>query len=248
MKLKNKIDTEELAKKAAPPAQPTVPTISFTEQVLNTLCINPPHAYEDGEIHRFGPKGCCWYALHRSSRGTLYGHYGDWRDMAKENLEYCSRGKVEELPETERKEIAEKYKEEERKKKEFAEKQIEKVRKEYPSLPPAPASHPYLLKKHVKPTPAMRLDEAGNIVIPLYDSKGELTSLQRILPQPDEDGRQKFYTSGISTAGLRFIIPGDYTNTFLCEGVATGLSISAATGAAIICAMSCGQLEAVAKD
>ena len=248
MKLKNKIDTEELAKKAAPPAQPTVPTISFTEQVLNTLCINPPHAYEDGEIHRFGPKGCCWYALHRSSRGTLYGHYGDWRDMAKENLEYCSRGKVEELPETERKEIAEKYKEEERKKKEFAEKQIEKVRKEYPSLPPAPASHPYLLKKHVKPTPAMRLDEAGNIVIPLTDSKGELTSLQRILPQPDEDGRQKFYTSGISTAGLRFIIPGDYTNTFLCEGVATGLSISAATGAAIICAMSCGQLEAVAKD
>ncbi len=249
MRLKKTIDTKELEKKAAEASTSSAPpTISFYEHVLNTLGINPPHAIEDGEIHRFGPKGCCWYALHRSSRGTLYGHYGDWRDPNKEDIEYCSRGKIEELPEDERREINEKTKEEQRKKKEFAERETERLRKEYPLLPSATADHPYLQEKHVKPTPAIRLDSEGSLVIPLYNNKGDLVSVQRIFPEKDENGRQKSYEQGIPVTALRFVIPGDFINIFLCEGVATGLSIHEATGATVVCAMSAGQLPNVAPD
>ncbi len=244
-KLPIPINTDVLKKIAE---KPEAPTLSFHDVVETALGVLPPHAYEDGDIHRFGPKGCCWYALHRSRRGTLYGHFGDWRDIEKEDIPFCSRGRIEDLPESEKVEIQlmeEKRKAEEKK---YRQERLKEILTLYNSLPCATSDHPYLQKKGVPAQPDMKLDQKGNVLVPMYNKDGEIRDIQYLFPKPDENGKTKSYAKGLPAGELFYPIPGDYKNTFLCEGVATGLSIHEATGATVICCMSAGNLSKVAGD
>ena len=244
-KLPIPINVSELKKMAE---EKENPTLSFYDAVESALGLSVPHAYEDGEIHRFGPKGCCWYVLHRSRRGTLYGHFGDWRNIEKEDIPYCSRGKIEDLPESEKAEIRlmeEKRKAEEEK---YRKERLKEVTALYNSLPQATSDHPYLIRKGVTAQPDMRLDQRGNILVPMYNFDGEMRDVQYLFPKADENGKWKSYARGLLAGGLYYPIPGDYKNTFICEGVATGLSIHAATGATVICAMSAGNMPKIAEN
>ena len=247
-KLNTPINIAELERKAKELDRIITPALSFYDAVESSLSLSAPHAYEDGEIHRFGPKGCCWYALHRSARGTLYGHFGDWRDPAKEDLEYCSRGKIEELPESEKAEIRKMEEKRKAEKEKFRAEKLEEIKVMYDTLPLATADHPYLKKKGVLPQPDMKLDSHGNVIVPMRNQKGELQDIQYLFPKADKDGKWKSYAKGLEARGAFYTIPGNYKDTFICEGVATGLSIHAATGATVICAMSAGQIPNVAKN
>lgn len=105
---------------------------------------------------------------------------------------------------------------------------------------PAPASHPYLIKKHIHPHGA-RLGRDGRLIIPVQNSDRELVNLQFI----NETGEKRFLYGGLKKGC--FHILGSETGTILiCEGFATGASLFEATGNLTVIAFDAGNLKAVA--
>jgi phage/plasmid primase-like uncharacterized protein len=97
-------------------------------------------------------------------------------------------------------------------------------------------SHPYLDKKQLKPvSKLMVLNDI--LVVPLQNHTGNIASLQRIW----ENGDKKNLTGG-KMKGSFFLIEGDPSKVCICEGVATGMSIHAATKATVYCAMSAANI------
>ena len=52
----------------------------------------------------------------------------------------------------------------------------------WPNARQAEADHPYLVRKGISPD-GFRQDERGNLLVPLYDDKGNLWNIERILPE-----------------------------------------------------------------
>jgi len=111
---------------------------------------------------------------------------------------------------------------------------------------PAPADHPYLLRKGVK-SYGLRLHKES-LTIPLRNVAGELKTLQFILPQP-KDGKDKLLLKDGVKAGAFFTLgqlPGAKV-ALLCEGYATGASLHEHTGLPVVICIDAGNLETVAK-
>jgi putative DNA primase/helicase len=108
--------------------------------------------------------------------------------------------------------------------------------------------HPYLVGKGLAECEAFILQaavagkEKGLLVIPLYNSAGELTTCQTI-----DDTGHKYLLSGGRKEGSFHRIAG-YEVLAICEGYATGLSIHRATGFTVYCAIDAGNLRAVAES
>lgn len=120
-------------------------------------------------------------------------------------------------------------------------KAIEATRRYWASLNPEPRTTPYVKAKRLRPIPGTRTD-GPVLVVPVYNPAGELCSVQKIQP----DGKKRFAT-GCPVAGGWFAIPGKQGPVIVCEGVATGASLSEATGLAVMAAFSANNLEAVAR-
>jgi putative DNA primase/helicase len=125
-------------------------------------------------------------------------------------------------------------------------------------------NHPYLLNKQVK-AHGLRLapwsrsfkDDEGNyqqiiidncLILPLYNSDGELRSLQAIFPEhnPTLDRNKDFMPRG-AMAGLFWWL-GAKTNTVLiAEGFATAASLYEQTGYRVYMAMTANNLLAVGR-
>lgn len=105
----------------------------------------------------------------------------------------------------------------------------------------ATVDNPYLIKKGIQPHGTKANGE--NLLIPIYDSDNGLASLQTIYP-----GGQKKFQHGGKIAGCfhRF---GNTTSNILviCEGFATGASITEATDYQVVCAFNAGNLMPVAQ-
>ncbi|RDS80903.1 hypothetical protein DWU98_12930 [Dyella monticola] len=106
--------------------------------------------------------------------------------------------------------------------------------------------HPYLQRKGVL-SYGLRVAHAegngireGELLIPMHSGCGELVSLQRITQNGD-----KLFLRGGQKQGTYFRIDGDGL-AWLLEGYATGASVHAATGAAVIVAFDAGNLKHVA--
>ena len=103
-------------------------------------------------------------------------------------------------------------------------------------------AHAYLDAKGVKASGDVR-GYRGALVLPLRDTDGDLHSLQFI----GVDGEKRFLSGG-RVAGCCFTLADKPDGALvICEGYATGASIFEATGFAMVCAMNCGNLLAVAK-
>ncbi|MFT4962296.1 MAG: putative DNA primase/helicase [Paracoccaceae bacterium] len=110
---------------------------------------------------------------------------------------------------------------------------------------PAPVDHPYLRRKQVGPN-GLRCDGAGNLIVPLRDTDGVLHTIETITPAGN-----KRYLAGGAKAGHFCVIGGPIkpTGAFLiCEGWATGASLSEATGLPVVVAMDAGNLVGVANE
>lgn len=108
---------------------------------------------------------------------------------------------------------------------------------------PATRNNSYLARKKIKPYGTKQQNE--NLLIPIYNKDRIICGLQTIAP----DGTKHFeYESKID--GNYFALNEDSDNSviYIAEGMATCASIAEATGAAVICAFSAGNLPAVAKN
>jgi putative DNA primase/helicase len=208
--------------------------------------LTPPDAIvDDGKLHRFAPNGkrhddAGWYILHGD--GIPAGIFGDWRqDFSQTWRADIGRplSPAEQAAHRERIRTAQQAREADdlRRKAEAA----TTAATIWKAARPAPADHPYLLRKGIKAHGA-RLAEDGRLIIPLRVD-GALHSLQYI----GADGEKRFLPGG-RVAGCYFGIGATKDAKALCiaEGFATGASVYEATGHPVACAMNAGNLEPVA--
>jgi len=113
---------------------------------------------------------------------------------------------------------------------------------------PAPGDHPYVVRKQVAPL-GVRCDARGHLVVPLQDAGGCLHSLETIAP----DGAKRFLAGGAKRGHFCVIgmdpgpMPDPSGPVLICEGWATGASLTMATGHTVIAAMDAGNLLPVAE-
>ena len=120
----------------------------------------------------------------------------------------------------------------------------------------ATAEHPYLLRKQIGPHglrvgfwPQRNLDNV--LLVALTDMDGAIVNLQAIFAEPDlRTGRDKDFLVAGRTSGCfhqigHVVLPP--SALIVCEGFATGASIYEQVGHPVLCAMSAGNLLAVAK-
>lgn len=106
---------------------------------------------------------------------------------------------------------------------------------------PAPALHPYLVKKAVNWVGAR--ERGGFLLIPMRDQAGALWNVQSIRA----DGQKRFLRGG-RVMGCYCPVGGPVeSHVIVCEGWATGKSLHEATGLPVAVAFSAGNLDPIAR-
>jgi putative DNA primase/helicase len=121
----------------------------------------------------------------------------------------------------------------------------ERLEADYRSMPAANGSEAYHVNKMVKPSPGVKTDSHGNVVIPLYNSDGEFRTLERIWP----DG-SKHLDKGGQAWGAYHVVGGqlhDGQPILYAEGYATANSISEAIQHPVVMTVNAGNMVEVAK-
>lgn len=108
-------------------------------------------------------------------------------------------------------------------------------------------THEYLVKKFVG-NYGLKVFK-NQLMIPLKNFNGELTSIQFIQP----DGTKRFFP-GADAGGSFFAINlkraevDEHAVILVCEGYATGATLHELTGCPVICAMNCGNLVKITPE
>lgn len=208
-------------------------TNSFKE-VMSQYGLNPPEIIEPGNFYRFPginkPVGnsAGWCKLFNDMRGGVFGDFSSglsatW--FADKRKRFMSIYNKQNIAVNQRKQHAN------------AAKKAERI---LLSTSPACSSHPYLRKKQVQPH--MLRQYQSQLVIPIIDTFGNITSLQFI----NNDGSKRLLKEGKKRSGYHKI--GEVTPIiYICEGWATGASIYEATGNCVIVAIDAGNMPKVAE-
>ena len=101
-------------------------------------------------------------------------------------------------------------------------------------------SHAYLERKGVLPCLNLRIGLDGRLIVPVFADSDKIQSLQYI----DGDGKKQFKTDGKIKGGF-FVVGVIGADCYLCEGLATGLTIHEATGKGVIVAFSASNMPTV---
>lgn len=115
-----------------------------------------------------------------------------------------------------------------------------KAQKLWSRAKPATNAHPYLQRKRINAYGLRQLRDM--LLVPARDLDGTLHTLQFI----SADGSKRFLTGG-RIAGCYFAIGRPVDRLLLAEGLATSSTLHMATGAAVACCFSAGNLLAVAR-
>ncbi|EML8490019.1 hypothetical protein WAB73_003249 [Salmonella enterica subsp. enterica] len=115
-------------------------------------------------------------------------------------------------------------------------------------MPPAPATHPYLVRKQVPAVEGVRQDKYGNLVIPLHNLKNEIRTVEYIAP----DGSKNLKKGG-EKSGNFFVVGGELQNNpqspvLYAEGYATAASLFLATGHPVVMTVDAGNLVTVSQN
>ena len=198
----------------------------------------------DGKLRRFragdDKSKNSWYVLFAGP--PMAGAFGCWKRGINEDW-HDRNGQLSQAEwQRVRQHLQEAKRERERVEKERREMAREIAARIHKRAKPLSASHPYLAAKHVQAHGEAR-EYKGTIALPLRDINGEVHSLQFI----GADGEKRFLCGGRVQGCFYTLADKADGPLMLCEGYATGASIHEATGHAVICAMNCGNLLAVAK-
>jgi putative DNA primase/helicase len=199
----------------------------------------------DGKLHRFKSEGDkarnSWYVLHAGPPAA--GAFGCWRRGFKETWHDGKAELSQAQWDTVRRQLREAAAARERTEAELQAKARRMAGWIARRAKPADPAHVYLTAKAVAPAGQL-LEYRGALVLPLRDATGTLHSLQFIGP----DGTKRFLTGG-RISGCYFTVADKPDGPLvICEGFATGASIAEATGCAVVAAMNCGNLLAVARE
>ncbi len=208
------------------------------------ICTEPLIA--DGLLHRFQVEGDRpgkrngWYVLYPDAIPA--GAFGCWkRDIVKTWCSRDARSLSDQDKAALKKRMEEAHAHRQQVQQANYQKAAERAQQLWEQSPPAHDHHPYLQRKKVK-SQGMLHQYKNTLIIPLHDKEGKLHSLQFISAQGDK----QFLTDG-KTQGHYFSMGTLTSPIYLCEGIATGLSIYEATQCYTVTAFYANNLLAVAQ-
>lgn len=216
----------------------------FREAIAATGLTPPRKVVADGKMHRFAPNGTAkddagWYVLYNEDIPA--GAFGDWRSGVQGKWR---SDRTKELSPADRRayreRIAAAKKQAEQKRIEREAEAARKAERIWSRSSVAAADHPYLVAKGITAPQTVR-QYRNLLVVPVRDGK-TITSLQFIAG----DGRKRFL-KGSRTQGCYLGIGKPVFVIVIVEGLATACSVRAATGHAVVCAFSAGNVPPVAK-
>lgn len=190
----------------------------------------------DGAVNRFdsskqGDKAIWVFVNEFDYKGNYFNKatFGSWRDGNQYTIsDYDdSFSKNKEFRQVEKEKVKENQEKIERVKQEKYKECREKWSPIFYSLDQNKPTHEYLLKKQLTENYHARVDFNGVLMVPCWNSQGNITGLQRIYLNPETNQFTKRYTYGIEKMGS-FCPFGDIRKAkfiYICEGFATGASI-----------------------
>jgi phage/plasmid primase-like uncharacterized protein/KaiC/GvpD/RAD55 family RecA-like ATPase len=234
----------------SPPEQqaPTAPDIQLKDAMLGAGLKPPEAIHLDGKVHRFnsgtkGEKGHDkpgWYIAFND--GVPAGRFGCWRS----GVELTWKADIgrnltvaEEMAQSRRLSEAKAQRDaEQAKTREVAANTVDLIWSQAGAASP---EHPYLQRKGIQPNGA-RITGDGRLMVPLYNSDGELSSIQYI----DHQGG-KLYHPGGQTGSMFWLVGStdDADTLYIAEGFATAATISEVTGKPCAVAYSASNLVPV---
>ena len=183
--------------------------------------------------------------LYLNPDGTAGGCFGDWKSI-RETWFYAPAGRTLTRPEKRRlqKQIEEARQADQKKRKEIQKKAGVEAQTVCSRAGGSPSpDHPYIKNKNI--TPYGALHEFEQLIIPVRNIAGNITSIQMIFP----DGRKQFLKGGKIKGCFHTI--GDISKSgiiSIVEGWATGCTAYKLTGTAVIVAFNSGNLMEEARN
>lgn len=198
----------------------------------------------DGKLHYFTDKADGkkrdkgWYVIHSGKYSRA--HYGHFV-QGKHHSWYASSGRmlpVDELSDTfaEVKRVRCKTARKRAKKAVVASKKALSI---WATAKPADPNHVYLQSHGVAAHDLRQFSDT--LLVPLRRIGGTVESIQKL-----QANGKKFYEQGTVLEGLHYVIGDIGDIIYICEGVATALTIYSAMGGCVVAALSCNQLQAIA--
>ena len=227
----------------------------MVEEFKNAIAssgISPPaNIIADGKLHRFHVEGDKprsengWYILHEDPPA---GAFGCWKRGISETWS-CREHKTF-TPEEKARHNANMEAQKRQRKEEQARVHAECRERSYSiwqHSEPAPANHPYLVRKGVRAHGLRQYQRA--LVVPVRGADGILHGLQFISAEKDESGKDKRFKSGTDKTGHYHGIGGSpETVLYLAEGYATAATVFEATGDPVAVCFDAGNLKSVAQN
>lgn len=220
-------------------------------EAMQSAGLTPPECIKiDGNIQRFSSNGnhhdkAGYYCLFNNGNDFIGGFFGCWRsdiyqiwtnqseaELNNRNLWLENRHKIE----ASKKEL-------ELARKEKASNAAKRAIEIWEQAKSATDDHPYLKKKGIK-SHGLKVDEQGNLLIPIFDLKKALHSLQLISTHTEKN---KHFLPGGAVRGHCYWISGKEDTIYLAEGYATAASIHQATGATVYISFMASNLLPVAQ-
>ena len=204
----------------------------------------------DGAVMRFrmadrpGGDKSGWF-VGREVGGRHYAHFGDWRDRSRDQ-KWTDNGAGTPHCDEQYRALADLLRAEREREEAEARATAAGVAAEMwaQASEEAAATHPYVVKKGVRPLGLRALRPEGDnlLLVPYLDEAGNIATVQTITPEGDK----KLVKNG-RIKGCCHPIPGDEDTIYICEGWATGATIHELTGRKVLVACSAGNLRAVAE-
>ena len=172
-------------------------SIEFINAIKSAGIAPPSDVIADGTLYRFHVEGDNirsedgWYVLHDNPLAGAFGWWkdtcknGTWSHRDKQTYTHAEKARFKKnIVAAKQQRLAEQTR--------IHEECQRKSSAIWNQSKPAPASHPYLVRKGVKPN-GLRVHK-GSLVVPVRGHKGILHGLQFITPEKDELGRDKQIT------------------------------------------------------
>jgi phage/plasmid primase-like uncharacterized protein/KaiC/GvpD/RAD55 family RecA-like ATPase len=225
------------------------PEVQLKNAIIDAGLEPPSEIILDGKIHRFrsGSKGrggygdkSGWY-IGFGDNGIPAAKFGDWRW----GVEYSWSAQIDRTLTPHEKMAFQNKMEEARQAREAAEKLMrdnvsDVVNKIWSEAAEATEDHPYLVKKKIQPNGA-RVTGDGRLIVPLFNSDGEMTTVQYI----DSDGGKLYHPGGKTGGSLWRVGSNQDAHIYVAEGFATAATIAETSGVACYVAYSASNIPNV---
>lgn len=228
------------------------PLVAFQEamRASGVFLAADAHITPDGQLHRARAADdkagalSIWYNFHPDAPAS--GAAGNWRTGAR--LTWCGK-RQSALTASERALLSQRIEQDRKRAQEAQEARhrdaAAKAIRIWADAAPACPDHPYLTRKQI--APGVSRQRGDMLILPITGFDGDLRGVQTISPTGEKRFTKGMHKQGafIRTDGM----PSPDSRLLICEGWATGQTLSALSpGAVVLAALDCGNMQAVAVE